>query len=151
MQAKEANVLKLHLSLPVADLAATEAFYATLFNAQPSKSKGDYLKFEPDELALNISFAPVGVAKRPETNRHLGIQFPSQEDLDLAYERLSAANLVHGIRESSICCYANQDKFWVSDPDGYRWELYYLVSDSDARIEMGTGCCATESERSHCC
>ena len=42
-------MLKLHLSLPVTDLAATEAFYATLFNAPPSKSKGDYLKFEPDE------------------------------------------------------------------------------------------------------
>ena len=144
-------MLKLHLSLPVTDLAATEAFYATLFDAPPSKSKGDYVKFEPDEPALNISFTPVGVGERPETNRHLGIQFPSQEDLNVSYERLLAAHLVPGIRESSICCYAKQDKFWVSDPDGYRWELYYLVCDSDVRIEMGTGCCAIESERSHCC
>ena len=131
-------MLKLHLSLPVTDLAATEAFYATLFNARPSKKKGDYLKFEPDEPPLNISFTPVSKQERPETQRHLGIQFPSQEDLDRSFERLSAAHLVHVTRESSICCYANQDKFWVSDPDGYQWELYYLVAESDVRIEKGT-------------
>lgn len=30
------------------------------------------------------------------------------------------------------CCYANQDKFWVQDPDGARWEIYVLNRDIDA-------------------
>jgi len=27
------------------------------------------------------------------------------------------------------CCHANQDKFWVRDPDGVEWEVYYLNYD----------------------
>ena len=27
------------------------------------------------------------------------------------------------------CCHANQDKFWVQDPDGVEWEVYHLNYD----------------------
>ena len=27
------------------------------------------------------------------------------------------------------CCYANQDKFWVKDPNGVQWEVYYFHED----------------------
>ncbi len=27
------------------------------------------------------------------------------------------------------CCHANQDKFWVQDPDGLEWEVYVLNHD----------------------
>jgi len=27
------------------------------------------------------------------------------------------------------CCHANQDKFWVKDPDGIEWEVYHLNYD----------------------
>jgi hypothetical protein len=27
------------------------------------------------------------------------------------------------------CCHANQDKFWVEDPDGVEWEVYVLNYD----------------------
>jgi len=144
-------MLKVHMSLPVKDLAATEAFYGKLFNAEPVKKKVDYLKFEPAQPALNISFVAVEQATPLETSRHLGIQFPSQSALDKAFERLNAANLIQGKRESSICCYADQDKFWVKDPDGYEWELYYLLSDSEIKIQAETSCCANESTASACC
>src|SRR6266567_1603143 len=29
------------------------------------------------------------------------------------------------------CCYAVQDKVWVSDPDGARWEVYTVLEDSN--------------------
>ena len=143
---------KVHLSLPVTDLDATELFYSVLFDTRASKRKDDYLKFDPGEPALNISFVPTGQA--PDTDRHLGIEFLSQADLDLTYSRLSEKNLVDGDRESSICCYADQDKFHVRDPDGYEWELYYRLSDSETRIQAGTSCCGGESESdqsSTCC
>ncbi len=145
-------MLKVHMSLPVTDLAATEAFYTALFDVAPAKKKADYLKFDPAEPALNISFIPAGDAA-PYTNRHLGIQFSSQADLDTAYERLAAANLIKGKRETAICCYADQDKFWVTDPDGYEWELYYLLSDSEIKIQAETSCCVGEStsKQSACC
>ena len=37
------------------------------------------------------------------------------------------------------CCRANQDKFWVEDPDGVEWELYVLNHD----IADDTAGCAT--------
>jgi N-acetylglutamate synthase-like GNAT family acetyltransferase/2-polyprenyl-3-methyl-5-hydroxy-6-metoxy-1,4-benzoquinol methylase len=30
------------------------------------------------------------------------------------------------------CCHANQDKFWVEDPDGVEWEVYHLNYDLPA-------------------
>ena len=44
-------------------------------------------------------------------------------------------------RES--CCYALQDKFWLSDPDGNRWEVYSVIEDieADTACEPQT-CCA---------
>ena len=143
-------MLKVRLSLPVQDLAATEVFYAILFDTPPSKKKRDYLKFEPSHLGLNISFVPAPAGISPDTARHLGIQFLSPLELDVAHERLSAANLVSGQRTSSACCHANQDKFWVRDPNGYEWELYCFLSDADTMIQEGTNCCARENTPSCC-
>ena len=36
------------------------------------------------------------------------------------------------------CCHANQDKFWVQDPDGVEWEVYHLNYDlEDAEPTTG--------------
>src|SRR5262249_25116799 len=35
------------------------------------------------------------------------------------------------------CCHANQDKFWVHDPDGVEWEVYHL--NYDLEDEPGRG------------
>lgn len=144
-------MLKVHMSLPVRDVAATRAFYEALFRSEPVKAKPDYLKFEPDDLALNISF--VETDRPVDTDRHLGIQYASQTALDEAFTRLQSDDLVHGERESSICCYADQDKFHVRDPDGYEWELYYLLSDSEIKIQADTNCCeaGAEADGASCC
>ena len=142
-------MLKVHISLAVQDVAATSAFYETLFQSRPTKTKDDYVNFEPENLAFHISFTGLDADLTADTNRHhLGIQFPSQATLDQALARLWDAdvNLVYGERESSICCYADQDKFNVRDPDGYQWELYYLLSDSEIKIDPTSNCCASESE-----
>lgn len=136
---------KVHMSLPVKDVQVTAKFYEELFQSRPTKVKSDYVKFEPDSVPINISFMPLPSGQAAEPQRHhLGFQFPSQEALDREFARLERLNLVHGKRESSICCYADQDKFHVVDPDGYEWELYYLLSDSDLKIQADTSCCATE-------
>jgi hypothetical protein len=55
------------------------------------------------------------------------------------------------------CCHANQDKFWVKDPDGIEWEVYHLNYDlegDDAEAEVrpsglamvaATACCGGTS------
>jgi hypothetical protein len=55
------------------------------------------------------------------------------------------------------CCHANQDKFWVKDPDGVEWEVYHLNYDLEddeaarrprALAVVGTGaCCGGSANR----
>jgi arsenate reductase len=46
--------------------------------------------------------------------------------------RVKAAGLPVREEMGVDCCHANQDKFWVSDPDGVEWEVYHLNFDVDA-------------------
>lgn len=142
--------MKFHTSLPVRDIEATTHFYSRLFDEPPVKKKVDYVKFLPKNVALNISFHQA----EESTVRalHLGFEVSDGAALDRIYQRLKADGLVREERETSVCCYANQDKFWVEDPDGYRWELYVLLADSEKKADRKTGCCATvRSSPSGCC
>ena len=52
--------------------------------------------------------------------------------------------------ECAGCCYAKQDKFWVQDaPNGERWEVYTVLSDSETfsgrdDAEQAVGCCVSD-------
>jgi len=44
------------------------------------------------------------------------------------------------------CCYAIQDKFWATDPDGVQWEVYYFHEDAEFNdphyaLEDAAACC----------
>ena len=41
------------------------------------------------------------------------------------------AGLVQREEIGTNCCYARQDKFWVNDPDGTEWEVYYFHEDAE--------------------
>ena len=53
----------------------------------------------------------------------------------------------------TACCYALQDKVWVADPAGNRWEVYTILEDveeddghgerSEAACCSGTTACCT--------
>jgi hypothetical protein len=49
------------------------------------------------------------------------------------------------------CCYAVQDKFWVTDPDGVQWEVYYFHADTEFNDPKyssadSSACCAPKEE-----
>ena len=37
-----------------------------------------------------------------------------------------------------VCCYARQDKHWVTGPDGQRWENYVVLADAGTELEGQT-------------
>ena len=144
--------MKFHTSLPVRDLDQTVGFYQALFDEPPAKLRADYAKFVPRALPLNISFHVVDESTPLMTDLHLGFELPTPSALDATHARLAKAGLVSEERKTSVCCYANQDKFWITDPNGYRWELYYLVNDSDHKRDEATGCCGSaETTETRCC
>src|SRR5207302_699282 len=67
--------------------------------------------------------APAGVID------HVGIQVESPAIVVEQLARVRSAGLAVREEMGVNCCHANQDKFWVQDPDGVEWEVYYLNYD----------------------
>ncbi|PCI77858.1 MAG: hypothetical protein COB20_07065 [SAR86 cluster bacterium] len=145
--------MRFHTSLPVINIKDTVAFYRVLFDEPPVKTKSDYAKFLPADADLNISFHHSPDRAKEMRSLHLGFELTDQSGLDNTYQRLKEAGLVSGTRDTTVCCYANQDKFQVTDPNGYEWELYYLLDDTEESISSDTKCCTspTDTTTSSCC
>lgn len=118
----------MHVSLYVKDIERTVSFYEKFFNQSAAKTRPGYAKFMLEKPSLIISFVENEKEVQPMFG-HLGFQV---ETLDQMTERLDAVKELGLDTAEEIgtnCCYAKQDKFWVMDPDGYRWEVYYFHED----------------------
>ena len=140
---------RMHVSLYVKDIERTIDFYSKFFGVDPSKVKDKYAKFELDQPALIISFIE-GEASASKFG-HLGFQVETKEELNDRLNLARGHNLVEKEEIGTACCYAIQDKFWVSDPDGYHWEVYYFHSDAEfndprREEEAGVACCNLNTE-----
>ncbi len=121
---------RMHVSTYVSDLEKTKDFYSKFFNQQPSKVKPKYAKYELEEPSLIISFI-----EKPDRVQshfgHLGFQVESKEDLESRLRAVQSTLSIDKVEMGTACCYAVQDKFWVVDPDGIQWEVYYFHQDVD--------------------
>ena len=45
--------------------------------------------------------------------------------------RLSAEGLITDEEIGTTCCFAKQDKVWVTGPAGEMWEIYTVLADSE--------------------
>ena len=116
-----------HLSLDVPSLDEAVAFYRELLGVEPAKRKPGYAKFELADppLALALQQATRGSLS------HLGIRVATTDEVVAASARLEQAGLATFDEHDTTCCYARQDKVWVVDPAGNRWEVYTLLEDVD--------------------
>jgi hypothetical protein len=77
---------------------------------------------------------------------HLGVEVPDTDTVDAEQTRLAALGMAATDERGTTCCYAKQDKFWVEGtPNGERWEIYTVLSDSATFFgDPGDGpaCCA---------
>ena len=121
---------RMHVSLYVSDIAQTVNFYTSFFGTAPVKVKTNYAKYVLDSPSLIISFVE-NTEKVQQNFGHLGFQVETPEDLNIKLREAKKKNLVAKEETGTNCCYAKQDKFWVSDPDGVQWEVYYFHEDSE--------------------
>ena len=133
-----------HLSLDVPDLARAVGFYTELFGREPAKRRAGYAKFE-------LADPPVAVAlqqARTPALSHLGIRVETTAEVDEAAQRLRRSGLVALEERDTDCCYARQDKVWVADPAGHRWEVYTVLVDveEDDHDPAATAACCTPVE-----
>ena len=147
---------RMHVSLYVSDINKSTEFYTQFFGQQPVKVKPAYAKYVLETPSLIISF--VENKDRVQQNfGHLGFQVGTLAELDTKLAEAKQKNLVAREEIGTNCCYAKQDKFWVNDPDGVQWEVYYFHADAefnDPHYTMGdaTACCtvSTDEVKSSC-
>jgi catechol 2,3-dioxygenase-like lactoylglutathione lyase family enzyme len=137
---------RFHVNVSVADIAAGIRFYSALFDAEPTVKKADYAKWMLDDPRINFAISqrgyPIGV-------NHLGFQVDSADELTAMRAQLTRADHALIEQTGAACCYANSDKYWVTDPTGVAWETFHTLeaipiygSDTDITPKAGA-CCAT--------
>jgi lactoylglutathione lyase len=141
---------RVQLALNVDDLEAAIAFYSKLFNTEPAKVKPGYANFAVVDPPLKLVL--LEVPGQGGTLNHLGVEVASSETVHAEIARLSAAGMFTEEEIGATCCFATQDKVWVTGPGGERWEVYTVLADSEtffapaaestpAASEPPSGCC----------
>ncbi|MEU7769187.1 ArsI/CadI family heavy metal resistance metalloenzyme, partial [Nocardia sp. NPDC049190] len=62
---------------------------------------------------------------------HLGVEVDSSEKVHAEIARLSQAGLFTEEQIATTCCFATQDKVWVTGPNAERWEVYTVLADTE--------------------
>jgi catechol 2,3-dioxygenase-like lactoylglutathione lyase family enzyme len=120
---------RIQLALNVDDLEQAVTFYSTLFGTEPAKRKPGYANFAITEPPLKLV-----LLENPGAGgsiNHLGVEVSSSEEVHAEIARLSDAGLFTEEQMGTTCCFATQDKVWVTGPGGEQWEVYTVLADSD--------------------
>lgn len=129
------------LALNVDDLDEAIAFYSKLFNTTPAKVKPGYANFAVTEPPLKLVL--IENPGHGGTLNHLGIEVPSSQVVHDEIARLTGEGVFTDEEIGTTCCFATQDKVWVTGPGGERWEVYTVLADSETFGGAGAagGCC----------
>lgn len=133
------QILKPHVSLNVSNVDASVAFYEAAFGVTATKRRPGYAKFDLEAPSLNLT---MNQSERTGVNAsHFGIQVATSNDVLEAKAKFEAAGLRTFAEEDTACCYAVQDKVWVTDPDGNAWEVFVVKADAPVMRETKSTCC----------
>jgi len=145
---------RVQLALRVADLDGSIDFYSRLFNTTPAKRRPGYANFAIAEPPLKLVLLE-GQPGEDTRMDHLGVEVESTDLVTQATNRLADAGLATRIEDNTTCCYAVQDKVWVTGPGSEPWEVYTVKDDARPDLEGKTSldlsdlsgdgaCCATD-------
>lgn len=133
---------RVQLALRVPDLEGSIAFYSKLFGTGPAKRRPGYANFAVAEPPLKLVLIE---GKDEEATRmdHLGVEVEDSGLVTDAAERLTAAGLATFEESDTSCCYALQDKVWVTGPGKEPWEVYVVMADADTLEKAEASACCT--------
>ena len=135
--------MKPHLALTVSDVGRSLPFYRALLDAEPAKVKPGYAKFEPRDPAIVLALIQGDRGDTLGAFNHGGIKVSTTDEVLATRLRLKQAGLATFDEMETECCYAKQDKIWVTDPDGTPWEIFTVLEDVEhAGSQAARACCA---------
>jgi catechol 2,3-dioxygenase-like lactoylglutathione lyase family enzyme len=141
---KTVQTIKAHISLNVRNIQQSVEFYKRMLGIEPSKVRTGYAKFDVQNPPLNLALNEGRFNERGALS-HLGIQVATTGDVLAMREQWAKAGLYTRDEMQTNCCYAIQDKTWVSDPDGNEWEVFVVLEDNlpEASGVESISCCDT--------
>ena len=148
---------RVQLALNVDDLASAIDFYSKLFGVAPAKVRPGYANFAVAQPPLKLVL--LENPGRGGTLNHLGVEVASTETVHAEIARLTDAGLFTDEELGTTCCFATQDKVWVTGPAGERWEVYTVLADSptfgaEPAVTGEDACCggaASDASTPSCC
>jgi catechol 2,3-dioxygenase-like lactoylglutathione lyase family enzyme len=146
---------RVQLALNVGDLDASIEFYTALFGVPPAKVRDGYANFAVVDPPLKLVL--ISGQGEPGTLNHVGIEVASTEQVAAAAQRMAGEGAACEVQDGTTCCYAVQDKVWVSGPE-IPWEIYTVLADAAAMMPPDGECCVPETavvavaeSRGSCC
>jgi lactoylglutathione lyase len=151
---------RVQLALNVGDLEASIEFYTKLFKTPPAKIRENYANFAIEQPPLKLVLIAGG--GEPGTLNHVGVEVATTDEVAAEAARLQAEGAACDIQDGTTCCFAVQDKVWVSGPE-IPWEIYTVLADAPVMHPVESECCQPEatveslsvatgpSEPSSCC
>jgi catechol 2,3-dioxygenase-like lactoylglutathione lyase family enzyme len=140
---------RVQLALNVDDLAEAVAFYTKLFGTPPAKQRPGYANFAVAQPPLKLVL--LENPGQGGTLNHLGVEVPDTAVVHREIARLSGEGLFTDEEMGTTCCFATQDKVWVTGPGGERWEVYTVLADSQVFGVSPAHPLATETAGGVCC
>jgi catechol 2,3-dioxygenase-like lactoylglutathione lyase family enzyme len=131
---------RVQLALRVADLEGSVAFYSKLFGAEPAKRRPGYANFAIAQPPLKLVLIE-GQPGEPTRVDHLGVEVETTDEVTATTARLAAEGLATATEEDTACCYAVQDKVWVTGPGDEPWEVYVVKADADVLDKAANSVC----------
>ncbi len=136
--------MKTHISLNVSNVKSSIEFYSKMLGIEPLKVRDDYAKFDSVNPPLNLTMNQVNF-ERGGSLSHLGLQVESSTEVLEMGKRWTENGLITLDEMQTDCCYALQDKTWVSDPDGNRWEVFVVLGNTEDKDIAASACCAPQA------
>ena len=133
--------MRVHISIPTNKLDASIEFYQRVFGTDASKTRKDYANFRLNTPPIHLALVQTSEPDLPTPTGHYGIELPDQETLEQWRSRADSRQISIKDDIDACCCYARADKFWLSDPNGYRWEFWVRTGESEVMKQVEQACC----------
>lgn len=140
---------RVQLALNVSDIEKAVDFYSKLFGSAPAKRRPGYANFAITDPPLKLVLIEGRDSRQSGVAgalNHLGVEVETPAQVKDAAARLGAEGLSTAVEDATTCCYALQDKVWVSSPDDTPWEIYTVLADApDQTSVVGDAPCCIEA------
>ena len=143
---------RVQLALNVGNLNDAIVYYTKMFGVGPAKVREGYANFAiadpPLKLVLIEGHGEAG------TLNHVGVEVEDTDQVEAKIVSATDMGLPIEVQESTTCCFAVQDKVWVTGGE-LPWEWYTVLADAPADTSLkpmpimlgvpsGASCCGPE-------